>query len=222
MNTYFKHAVLVSTFFASTMVAEDQPSLQEGLSQTLQESARRKQYILEQLSGFLNLGEEQQRDLSLIVKLLIVLCDKLVKIDMDGDVDTQLGAIHDQFGEVVNLLKIKTVNTKAGETLAEQLRNLIEYDKQLDVAERTALISQAQAQLEELQECLGKLNDPYAVYKKMAYGAASLVAGYGMHRILDNKTKRFTDPHFLISLGYGALIYHGVESLVKFAKYIVD
>ncbi len=206
--------VLAAAIFVGSLFAQE-TTFQDRLAQTLQESARRKHYILQQLSGFPILEKKQRNDLALISKLLVGKCDKLVQIDTDEDISAQLGAIHDQFGEIVKL--INSIDTKPAVALAEQLKSLIEQDKELDAAERTALSEQAQKELAELAKRLEKTQDPNALYKKMGFGALSLAAGYAI--ALHFKFEQKLDPlhRGLFAIAYAALVYHGLGGVVKFA-----
>lgn len=205
-------SVLVVAIFVGSLFAEE-TTFQDRLAQTLQESARRKHYILQQLGGFTILDKKQRNDLALIAKLLVDRCDKLVQVDIDENVSAQLGAIHDQFGEIVKL--ISSIDTKPAVALAEQLKSLIEQDKELDAAERTALIEQAQKELAELAKRLEKPQDPNALYKKAGILALSTAIGYAIavHRKFTHKGT-YEDTG-LYTIAYATIVY-ALLGLAKF------
>lgn len=214
--TYFKKhslSMLMSTTLVTSLLA-DPANLQDTFAQTVQESARRKQYILQQLKGFAPFERKQLNDLELIIKLLIDKCDKLVQVDVDEEVTPQLAAIHDQLGEVVKL--IKTINTKPVAALVEQLNGLIEKDKELDAAERQALLDQAHLQIsllaEELTQIAKRLEKPedtHSLYMKLGLPALALVGGYAIANVYKFYRKNDHMNTCLFAIAYATMLYHG-------------
>lgn len=224
--TYFKKyslSMLVSTILVTSLLGEA-ANLVDTFTQTSQESARRKQFILQQLKGFAHFERKQQDDLELIIKLLIGKCDMLAQVDVDEEITPQLVAIHDQLVEVGKL--IKTINTKPVAALVERLNGLVEADKELDAAERKALVDQALIQtsslaeeLNEIAKRLEKPEDPHALYKMLGSTALALVGGYALANVyLKYYRKADSMNTCLFAIAYAAMLYHGC----KFAKVAYD